>query len=154
MILLLAIMALTVCFAPTARAEYAFAISFGSGNEYIHKACYGIRCNHNLKNRHYDARRRRNYPYKKSVIYVNTVRRIGVSDRIPAKRVVVALESSERVGISDILVLSKAGISDENIINKINDTGSVFNLSMEEVLALRKEGVSARVINYMLDTAR
>lgn len=60
--------------------------------------------------------------------------------------------AQERVGISDVIVLSKAGIDDNIIIDKIRRTGSVFDLSVEEVEALRREGVSARVVNYMLST--
>jgi hypothetical protein len=58
--------------------------------------------------------------------------------------------SSERVGISDVIVLSRGGVSDEVIINKLLGTRSRFDLSAEEVEMLQKEGVSNRVINTML----
>ena len=64
------------------------------------------------------------------------------------------VETREKVGISDIIILSKAGVSEAVIIEKIARTGSVFDLSVQEVEALRREGVSRRVINHMLDTAR
>jgi hypothetical protein len=64
------------------------------------------------------------------------------------------MSAKERLGISDIIVLSKAGVSEDTIIDKIAKTGSVFDLSVEEVEALRKEGVSSRVVNFMLNTKR
>ena len=60
------------------------------------------------------------------------------------------LTSDEKLGISDIIVLAKSGMTDDAIINKIAQTGSVYNLSVEEISALQKEGVSNRVINYMM----
>ncbi len=64
------------------------------------------------------------------------------------------MASSEKLGISDIIVLAQAGINDELIIDKIAKTKSVFDLSVEEIEALRKDGVSAKVINAMLDTSK
>lgn len=64
------------------------------------------------------------------------------------------LTSTEKLGISDVIVLAKAGVSDDAIIGKIAKTGSVYSLSVEEIEALRKEGVSSTVINYMMSTTR
>lgn len=60
------------------------------------------------------------------------------------------LTSSEKFGIADIITLSKAGINDDVLIDKIIKTGSVFTLGVEEVEAMRREGVSSRVINFMI----
>ena len=60
--------------------------------------------------------------------------------------------STEKFGISDVIVLSHSGVSDDAIIEKIARTGSTFRLSVAEVEALRKEGVSSRVVDYMLKT--
>ena len=46
----------------------------------------------------------------------------------------------------------KAGMTDEEIIRRIDATRTVFRLSSDDVINLRKEGVSDRVVNYMLDT--
>lgn len=46
----------------------------------------------------------------------------------------------------------KAGMTEEDIMRRIDDTRTVFRLSSEEVVRLRNEGVSDRVVNYMLDT--
>lgn len=64
------------------------------------------------------------------------------------------MSSSEKLGISDIIVLAQSGVSEDDIINKISKTKSVFDLSVEEIEALRKQGVSARVINFMLETSK
>jgi len=58
--------------------------------------------------------------------------------------------TGEKLGISDVIALSKAGLSDAAIINKINDTGSVYRLSVEEIEMLRNEGVSTIVVNRMM----
>jgi uncharacterized protein YcfJ len=60
------------------------------------------------------------------------------------------VSSQEKMGISDVITLSKAGMTDDQIIAKIAETGSVYNLSVEEIEALSKQGVSNRVINYMM----
>lgn len=60
----------------------------------------------------------------------------------------------EKMGISDVIVLSKAGVTDDVIIDKISKSGSVYNLTVEEIEQLRKEGVSSRVVNYMMATRR
>lgn len=62
------------------------------------------------------------------------------------------ITSNEKLGLSDVIVLAKSGMTDDAIIDKIARTGSVYNLSVEEIEALRKEGVSNRVINYMMST--
>jgi len=85
------------------------------------------------------------YP-RTTVIETYEVRKVDPQEKI--------LNNNEKLGISDIIVLSKAGVSDDNIIDKISKTRSVFNLSVEEVEALRREGVSARIINFMLNTNR
>ena len=64
----------------------------------------------------------------------------------------VSVASREKMGISDVITLSKAGLTDDAIIGKIVDSGSVYNLSVEEIELLRKEGVSSRVVNYMMGT--
>lgn len=62
----------------------------------------------------------------------------------------LAAESQEKFGIPDIVVLSKSGVSDDAIIDKIIKTGLQFKLSVEDVEALQEEGVSSGVINFML----
>jgi hypothetical protein len=54
--------------------------------------------------------------------------------------------------LADIISMSKAGLSDEEIMRRIDQTRSVFRLSSDQILLLRNENVSARVIDYMLET--
>ena len=71
---------------------------------------------------------------------------------VPAPMVAVVQPAPvvTKLGISDVIVLSQSGVSDDVIVNKIINTGSVFRLSTGEVDALRKEGVSIPVIDFML----
>ena len=53
---------------------------------------------------------------------------------------------------TDIISMVKAGMTDEDIMRRIDDTRTVFRLSSEDVVRLRNEGVPDRIVNYMLDT--
>jgi hypothetical protein len=53
---------------------------------------------------------------------------------------------------SDIISMVKAGMTEEDIMRRIDETGTVFRLSSDDVMRLRNEGVPDRVVNYMLDT--
>ena len=48
--------------------------------------------------------------------------------------------------------MTKAGMGDEDIIRRIDATRTVFRLGADDVVRLRNEGVTERVVNYMLDT--
>ena len=52
----------------------------------------------------------------------------------------------------DIVAMVKAKMTDEDIMRRIDATGTVFNLSADDVVKLRQEGVSERLVDYMLDT--
>ncbi len=75
-----------------------------------------------------------------------------IGDKIDAKE--ATSTTGEKMGISDVIALSKAGLADSAIIQKISDSGSVYNLSVEEIELLRKEGVSSAVVNHMMDTTK
>lgn len=77
-----------------------------------------------------------------------------IGDKIDARSKDQIMVSGEKLGISDIIVLAKSGLTDDAIIGKIASTASVYNLSVEEIEALRKEGVSTRVLNYMMSTKK
>jgi hypothetical protein len=53
---------------------------------------------------------------------------------------------------ADIISMVKAGMTDEEIMRRIDATGTVFRLNSDDVMFLRKEGLSDRLVNYMLDT--
>lgn len=56
------------------------------------------------------------------------------------------------LGQADIISMTKAGVSDEEIIKRIDLSRSLFRLGSQDVIFLHDQGVSDRVINYMLDT--
>jgi hypothetical protein len=53
------------------------------------------------------------------------------------------------VPVSDIIQMSKNGESSKQIINKLEDTHSVYLLQADEYVKLKNEGVQDSVINYM-----
>jgi hypothetical protein len=53
---------------------------------------------------------------------------------------------------ADIISMTKARMTDEDIMRRIDDTRTVFQLNSDDVIFLRKEGVRDRVVTYMLDT--
>ena len=57
-----------------------------------------------------------------------------------------------RLSQTEIISMTKAGMPDAEIIHGIDATRTVFRLSADEVVRLRQEGVSDRVVNHMLDT--
>ena len=63
-------------------------------------------------------------------------------------------KSSARLTLEDVVKLSQSGLSEELIITKVKQNAKVFDLSAEELLDLKKAGVTDNVINYLLDPAR
>ncbi len=53
---------------------------------------------------------------------------------------------------ADVISMVKAGVTDEEIIRRIESTRTVFRLGSDDVVRLRNDGVSDRVVNHMLDT--
>lgn len=146
---ILIVLALFFACAPAAKAEYIISFGFSSADRPINDRRHE-------KNRHFYT----NYghyphgyyywpPEPRARVYTQTV--IKTVEVQPKKTV---LSNQERLGISDIIVLSKAGVGDDALIDKIAKTHSVFRLTAEEISALVKEGVSNRVINFMLNTAK
>lgn len=54
-------------------------------------------------------------------------------------------------GVEDILKLSRAQVSEDVIVNFVQNSGTVYNLSSNDIVYLRQEGVSNTVINAMLE---
>jgi hypothetical protein len=57
------------------------------------------------------------------------------------------------VSVEDVITLSRAGVSEEVILAKIQTAGVIAKPSTEQIVALKQAGVSDRVIEAML-TAR
>lgn len=54
-------------------------------------------------------------------------------------------------GVADILKLARAKVSAETIIAFIGNSGRIYNLSANEILYLRNQGVDDRVLTAMLE---
>jgi hypothetical protein len=57
------------------------------------------------------------------------------------------------LSVADIKSMSKAGISDDNIINQINNTRTVYHLDANAIIGLSNSGISQRVISTMINTS-
>ena len=141
-------------FSSNAMADYSVSIGYNTGRQYSGRTygdrTYGGRNTYYPHaDRHYTRARynRHSYPFYYPFYFPIVLQRTVTYEQERQTS-----DNRERFGISDVIVLSKAGVSDDIIIEKIRTTGSVFNLSVEEVEALRREGVSSRVVNYMLNT--
>ncbi len=53
--------------------------------------------------------------------------------------------------VQDVIKLSKAGFSDDLIVEQIKKSGQRFNLSTDQLLQLKSGGVSDNVIKFMID---
>jgi hypothetical protein len=54
-------------------------------------------------------------------------------------------------GVADVLKLSRAQVSEQVIATYIQNSGTAYNLNPNEIVYLRDQGVSERVINIMLE---
>ena len=79
---------------------------------------------------------------------------IDESERKTAAQVAAAGPPRGPFGMTDVVQLAQAHVSDDVIISQIRSTGSVFaNLSANDTLWLKQNGVSDAVITEMLATA-
>jgi hypothetical protein len=54
-------------------------------------------------------------------------------------------------GVEDVLKLTRAQVSEDVVVNYIQNSGTVYNLGSSDIVYLRNEGVPDRVINTMLE---
>jgi hypothetical protein len=57
-------------------------------------------------------------------------------------------------GVEDVLKMSRAQVSDDVIATYIQNTGTIYNLGPNDIVYLKDQGVSDRMINTMLDQRR
>ena len=57
-------------------------------------------------------------------------------------------------GVEDVLKLSRAQVSEDVITTYIHNTGTVYNLGPKDIVYLKEQGVSDRIINTMMDQRR
>lgn len=56
------------------------------------------------------------------------------------------------VTVSDILQMTKDSVPPAEIIQKMKESNTVYNLTAEQLAQLSKEGVAPQVLNYMEET--
>jgi hypothetical protein len=78
-----------------------------------------------------------------------SVQSSGVTPAIYDKMV-----NGDALSVYDIKALSRAHVSDAVILRYIRDHGTVYFLNSDDVVSLRKAGVSQSIIDYMLQTPR
>jgi len=61
---------------------------------------------------------------------------------------------AKRLTVDDVMKLSKAGFSDDVIIEKLKKNGQAFDLSTDQMVQLKSAGVSDKVVQVMLDPAK
>lgn len=64
------------------------------------------------------------------------------------------IDHNQSLAIQDIIKLTQAGVSDDKIIQYIQERKTTYNLTQEQINKLKHGGVSQRVINYMVNTGR
>jgi hypothetical protein len=57
-------------------------------------------------------------------------------------------------GVEDVLKMSRAQVSDDVIATYIQNTGTIYSLGPTDIVYLKDQGVSDRIINTMLDQRR
>ncbi len=61
-----------------------------------------------------------------------------------------ATPASLPYGVNEVLKLNQAQISDDIIVNYVQNSGTTYNLGAQDIVYLRNQGVSDRVVNAML----
>lgn len=64
------------------------------------------------------------------------------------------IDRNEQLSTDDIKEMTKAGLNENVIISQIQGTGSIFYLSTDEIIDLKNQGVSQKVIDYMIQTGK
>jgi hypothetical protein len=54
-------------------------------------------------------------------------------------------------GVEDVLKLSRAQVSEDITLNYIKNSGTIYNLAPNDIVYLKNEGVSDKVINTMME---
>lgn len=57
-------------------------------------------------------------------------------------------------GVEDVLKLSRAQVSEDVIMTYIQNTGTIYNLGPKDIVYLKEQGVSDRIVNTMMDQRR
>jgi outer membrane lipoprotein SlyB len=72
--------------------------------------------------------------------------------RAEAPQTYAKVDQGQPLSVADVKALAKAGISEDVIINQIQNSHTVYHLSTADIIDLRDSGVSDKVVNYMINT--
>lgn len=72
--------------------------------------------------------------------------------RAQAPQTMQRVEQGEPLTVSDVESLVKAGIGDDIIISQIRNSRTIYHLTTTDIIALKNNGVSERIIDYMINT--
>ena len=56
-----------------------------------------------------------------------------------------------KVPLSEVIVWSQEGASSDAIIKKLQDSGTFYNLTAQQIVDLNKQGVNQRVIDHLVE---
>jgi hypothetical protein len=68
------------------------------------------------------------------------------------ERKIEAAQARSQLGMQDVVQMAHSHISDDVIVNHIRSSGSVFQLSAQDTIWLKQNGVSDRVVGEMQAT--
>jgi hypothetical protein len=64
----------------------------------------------------------------------------------------LGFKQTEPVTVGQVIQMSKAGVPDQSIVQKIRDSGTVYRLTAAQLAKLHDLGVANPVLDYMQDT--
>ncbi|MFI5334816.1 MAG: glycine zipper domain-containing protein, partial [Chlamydiales bacterium] len=64
------------------------------------------------------------------------------------------IDQGEQLSLQDVKNMSRNGLKDDTIISQIQATNSSFRLTADQIIDLKKSGVSQKVIDYMIQTGK
>jgi surface antigen len=76
------------------------------------------------------------------------------AERRNRERIAAMQSQNPPLSTADVIQMSRSGVSDETIITAIRSSNTVYQLTAAEITDLRTQGVSDRVLNYMISSAR
>ncbi len=62
------------------------------------------------------------------------------------------VDQGQPLSVADVKALAKAGINEDVILSQIQNSHTVYHLSVPDIIDLRDSGVPDRVVNYMINT--
>ena len=69
-------------------------------------------------------------------------------------RTVHRMDHGEPLTINDVIKLSRGGVSDDAIIEYMQETETSYHLSQAQIRRLQEAGVSQKVLDYMIESGR